>query len=122
MTTALQIATVGAGYFSQFHYDGWSRLPVDLVGCCSLDEEARADVAAKYTIPATFSDFEAMLDETKPDLVDIITPPPTHKAFVTAAMARGMFKSSFTASRNLTWCSSLIMFSGSRAAAATCRT
>ncbi len=86
----LKVACAGTGYFSQFHYDGWSRLPVDLVGCCSLDGDARAGVAETYKIPATFSDFAAMLDETKPDLVDIITPPPTHKAFVTAAMARGI--------------------------------
>lgn len=86
----LRVACAGTGYFSQFHYDGWSRLPVDLVGCCSLDETARADVASTHGIPATFSDFEAMLEETKPDLVDIITPPPTHKTFVSAAMARGI--------------------------------
>ncbi|MCP5084160.1 MAG: Gfo/Idh/MocA family oxidoreductase [Alphaproteobacteria bacterium] len=86
----LKVACAGTGYFAQFHYDGWSRLPVDLVGCCSLDDAARAEVAGTYQIPGSYSDFEIMLDETKPDLVDIITPPPTHKAFVTAAMARGI--------------------------------
>lgn len=86
----LKVACAGTGYFSQFHYDGWSRLPVKLVGCCSLDDQARGRVADTHGIPATFTDFAAMLDKTKPDLVDIITPPPTHKAFVTAAMERGI--------------------------------
>ncbi|MEM8685681.1 MAG: Gfo/Idh/MocA family oxidoreductase [Pseudomonadota bacterium] len=86
--TRLKVACAGTGYFSQFHYDGWSRLPVDLVGCCSLDAEALSSVANNHQIANTFSDFEAMLDETKPDLVDIITPPPTHQTFVRATMAR----------------------------------
>ncbi|MEM8647518.1 MAG: Gfo/Idh/MocA family oxidoreductase [Pseudomonadota bacterium] len=88
--TRLKVACAGTGYFSQFHYDGWSRLPVDLVGCCSLDEDALSEVAKTHQISATFSDFEAMLEETKPDLVDIITPPPTHKTFVRAAIARNI--------------------------------
>ncbi len=88
--TRLKVACAGTGYFSQFHYDGWSRLPVDLVGCCSLDEEALSEVAKTHQIAGIFSDFEAMLEETKPDLVDIITPPPTHKTFVRAATARSI--------------------------------
>ena len=35
----LKVAAVGTGYFSQFHYDAWSRLPVELAACCSLEED-----------------------------------------------------------------------------------
>ena len=86
----LRVAVVGTGYFSQFHYDAWSRLPVDLIGCCSLDEGGAADVAQQHSIPKVFSNFEEMLDETKPDMVDIVSPPPTHAAFVRAAISRGL--------------------------------
>ena len=85
-----KVACAGTGYFSQFHYDAWSRLPVDLVGCCSLDEEARTGVANAHKIAGSYSDFVTMLDETRPDLVDIITPPPTHTTFVRAAIARNI--------------------------------
>lgn len=86
----LRVATAGTGFFSQFHYDAWSRLPVELVACCSLDAKLVEELAALHNIPACFENFETMLDEVKPDLVDIITPPPTHLTFVTAAARRGI--------------------------------
>jgi predicted dehydrogenase len=86
----IRVAIVGTGFFSQFHYAAWARLPVNLVGCCSLEEAQAKEVAARYAIPQTFTNFEKMLDETCPDLVDIITPPQTHFDFVSAASARGI--------------------------------
>ena len=86
----LKVVVVGTGYFSQFHYDAWSRLPVNLVGCCSLDQDAARGVAQERNIPLVFSDFEEMLDTAKPDLVDIVSPPPTHAQFVRAAISRGL--------------------------------
>ena len=36
--TKLRGAAVGAGYFSQFHYDAWSRIEtVDMLAVCDLD-------------------------------------------------------------------------------------
>jgi hypothetical protein len=35
---AIKVALAGTSYFSQFHLDGWSRLPeVEVVAVCSLD-------------------------------------------------------------------------------------
>ena len=62
---SLKVAVVGTGYFSQFHYDAWSRLPVKLVGCCSLDKEAARGVAQQFGIPQVFAEFGEMLDTTK---------------------------------------------------------
>ncbi|MGI9371191.1 MAG: Gfo/Idh/MocA family protein [Hyphomicrobiales bacterium] len=91
MTSAsLRVAAVGTGFFSQFHYDAWSRLPVELVGICDLDLESAEHVASRFSSAKAFSDFETMLDETKPDLVDVITPPPTHFGFVSALAQRGI--------------------------------
>ncbi len=87
---SLKVAVVGTGYFSQFHYDAWSRLPVKLVGCCSLDKEAARGVAQQFGIPQVFTEFGEMLDTTKPDLVDIVSPPPTHAQFVRAGITRGL--------------------------------
>ena len=34
----IKVAVVGTGYFSQYHLDGWARLPeAKLVAVCSLD-------------------------------------------------------------------------------------
>ena len=88
-TDKIRLATVGTGYFSRFHYAAWSRIPdVELVGICSVDSESRAEVASQYNVPYTSTNFINMLDEIKPDLVDIITPPETHTEFVMACVDR----------------------------------
>lgn len=87
----LRVATVGTGYFSQFHYDAWNRIDeVELAALCSLDQQQANAVAERYDVPAIFQDMSVMLDEVRLDLLDIITPPETHKAMVEAAVARGI--------------------------------
>lgn len=88
MTRRLCIA--GTGFFSQFHYEAWSRLDVEVVGICSLDREAAERIAADFTAAAVFEDFRQMLEVEKPGLVDIVTPPPTHLEFVTACVEKGI--------------------------------
>ena len=87
-----RLAAVGTGYFSQFHYDAWVRLDVDLVAVCSLNKSEAVAVAAAaaYADTAAFDDFETMLDAVKPDLVDIIAPPSVHLAFIEMCVARGI--------------------------------
>ncbi|WP_299724207.1 Gfo/Idh/MocA family oxidoreductase [uncultured Tateyamaria sp.] len=83
---SIRVACVGAGYFSQFHYGAWARIDgVELVGACDTDL-----MRAKATGVAPFGTLDAMLDETKPDLLDIILPPPAHAATVRAALAAGI--------------------------------
>lgn len=90
-TAPLRVATVGTGYFSQFHYDAWSRIEaVELVALCSLDREQAQAMAERHKVPAVFDDLAAMLDRVRPDLLDIVTPPQTHRAMVEAAAARGI--------------------------------
>lgn len=86
---ALKVCTVGAGYFAQFHHDGWARHDgVSLAAVCDSNEGAARATAEKHGIPATYADLEAMLDAEKPDLLDIVTPPPTHFRFITTAIER----------------------------------
>mgnify|MGYP003115583452 FL=1 len=88
MTT--RIAVAGTGFFSQFHYDAWGRLDVEVVGICSLDAESAAAVAAQFPGCRVFDDFAAMIAATRPDLIDIVTPPPTHLDFIRIALAVGI--------------------------------
>ena len=76
----MKVACIGAGYFAQFQLEAWSRMPgVELIALCEQDEGKRSDAAAKYQIPHTYTTVEAMLEHESPDVVDIITPPPTHQ-------------------------------------------
>lgn len=92
MPKKLRVATVGTGYFSQFHYDAWRRLPdVELVAIANRSADSARDYAQRYAIPAVFDDVGAMLDAVRPDILDVITPPPTHLGALAAAAARGVF-------------------------------
>src|SRR5690242_11562067 len=87
----LRVATAGAGYFSQFHHDGWKRIPaVDLVAVADQRAPAAQSTAERFDVPLWFSNVEAMLDSTKPDVLDIITPPATHADLVSLAAERGI--------------------------------
>ncbi|WP_299625902.1 Gfo/Idh/MocA family protein [Pelagibius sp.] len=84
----MRVATVGTGYFSQFQYEAWNRMPdVDLVALCNRGAEGARRVAETYGVPATYSDLAEMLAEETPDLLDIITPPVTHLAMIRTAAA-----------------------------------
>ena len=88
----LRVAAFGAGFFSHYHYDGWQRIPgVELVGICvRADRERAGSLAREFGIGAVYTDPDRMLDETKPDLVDVITTPESHAELVRAAATRGI--------------------------------
>jgi D-apiose dehydrogenase len=89
--SSLRVCTVGAGYFSRFHHDGWRRLErTELVGVCDRDRGKAEAMAEAFGVERAFGDPAAMLDACKPDLVDLITPPATHAALVGLAAERGI--------------------------------
>ena len=90
MTTAdrqrLRVAGIGAGYFSRFHYAAWRRIKaVELVGACDLDIHKAQETGA----PA-FANLATMLAETRPDLLDVIVPPPAQAQAIRTALAAGV--------------------------------
>ncbi|GLQ36031.1 NADH-dependent dehydrogenase [Amylibacter marinus] len=86
MTVRLRVACLGAGYFSQFHYEAWARIArVELVGAAN-----RNIAKAAATGIAAFGDVQSMVEATKPDLLDIITPPETHLAAIRVAIHGGI--------------------------------
>ncbi|HSE77471.1 MAG TPA: Gfo/Idh/MocA family oxidoreductase [Alphaproteobacteria bacterium] len=90
MSRTIKVAVVGAGYFSQFHFDAWRRIPdVEVVAICDA-KIARAQ-ARQVDFPGAdvFADATKMLDRARPDLLDIVTPPETHFELVALGAARG---------------------------------
>jgi predicted dehydrogenase len=84
----LKVATIGAGYFAQFHHDAWARMDdVDLVAICDRDEATARTASAAASAPPVFTDARAMLDALDVDLLDIATPPDTHFAMIELAAA-----------------------------------
>ena len=55
---AIRVACVGAGYFSRFHYESWSRMPGAVpIASCNRDINK-----AKETGLAAYDDLSKMLD------------------------------------------------------------
>lgn len=87
----LRAAVIGAGYFSHFHYDAWSRIEaVEVVACCDTDRKKADDIAGKYRIKNAYEDARRMLDHCQADFVDIITRPDTHHEMVRLVAERGL--------------------------------
>jgi len=87
----LRGVAVGAGYFSQYHFDAWQRIEqAEIVALCALDAAQASEAAGKFHIPRTYGDVGVMLDREQPDFVDIITPPGSHWELVQLAAKRGV--------------------------------
>lgn len=82
MIQPFQVACLGAGYFSRFHYDAWHRIEGAHI-VASVDQ----DIAkAKATDVSAYTTLDDMLTEHSPDIIDIITPPASHLASIRAAL------------------------------------
>jgi predicted dehydrogenase len=91
MSRQIRLACVGTGYFSQFQYRAWARMPeVKIVALCNRSRDKAEEFAARFGIEGVFTNLAEMLDAAKPDLLDIITPPETHLAAISEAAARGI--------------------------------
>ncbi|MEM9832259.1 MAG: Gfo/Idh/MocA family oxidoreductase [Bacteroidota bacterium] len=80
---------IGAGYFSQFHYDSWQRIPsIEVTALCDTNQAKAQAIAQKFGVPKVYTDYQKMLDQEQPDFVDVITPPATHREICQAAFDR----------------------------------
>lgn len=84
MTTPLRGALVGCGFFGQIHLEGWRRIDeAQIVAACDTDL-----AKASQSAPQAFDNLERMLDEVKPDFLDIATRPELHVEMLRIAAAR----------------------------------
>lgn len=87
---ATRAAIVGLGAISLEHIEKLQRLPnVRIAGLCDLDRAVVDAVCERYSLDVPFTDFEQMLDEAKPDVVHVLTPPQSHRALATTALQAG---------------------------------
>ena len=77
--TPVRGAIIGAGYFSRFQYEAWTRIPeVHIVAASNRTVSKVEGLCSEFGIPRSYTDWKAMVDTERPDFVDIITPPETH--------------------------------------------
>jgi predicted dehydrogenase len=88
----LRVALAGAGMISRHHLLAWRALRsrAEIVAVCDPDRP-RADLRAdEFGIPVSFTEPDRMLDQVRPDVLDIASPRDTHVAWAEAAAARGI--------------------------------
>ena len=92
LSAPLRGVVIGCGFFSRIQMEAWNRLRdlVTITACCDADAERAAQFARDFEIPKSYSDAAMMLDAQKPQFVDIVTRPDTHRPLAETAAARGI--------------------------------
>ncbi len=87
VTGPIRAAVVGCGAISKEHLSFIAADPsIELVGVCDLSQASREYAAERYGASAAYGSLEAMLTESRPAVVHVLTPPGTHPAVATACL------------------------------------
>ena len=79
-----RVALIGAGNIGEVHAKQWALLPgAEVVGVL----DPRMDAAA--VLGTAYADWETLLADAKPDIIDICVPTPLHREYVERAAAAG---------------------------------
>ncbi|MDN5797970.1 MAG: Gfo/Idh/MocA family oxidoreductase [Intrasporangium sp.] len=82
-------AVVGCGDVATVHLEAIDAIDgIELVALCDRDPDALARAAAGQDVPG-FADVEAMIRQTRPDVVHVCTPHDEHVPVALAALATG---------------------------------
>ena len=85
-----RIAVVGAGYWSQFQFEGWRDAGAPVAAMCNRSAANAAPLAERFGVTQVFTDLTQMLDTVRPTLVDVVLPPEVQAPAVRAALERGI--------------------------------
>ena len=86
----IRAALIGTGRIAQEHLACLRQLPgVELAGVCDRYGSLAEMTADRFGVGAWFSDHRAMLEQVKPDVVHITTPPASHVPLTLDALDAG---------------------------------
>lgn len=88
MTPAPSVGVVGLG-FGRAHVPGFQAAGCRVVALCQRDEAGARALAERYGVPHVYTRWEALIDEARPDIVVVATPPHLHRAIALRAFATG---------------------------------
>jgi predicted dehydrogenase len=89
MTTELRAAVIGVGSMGQHHARIYSEIrQTALVAVADADAETAQRIGARYAVPA-YTDYRALLEREKPDVVTIAVPTRYHREVAETAMEAG---------------------------------
>jgi predicted dehydrogenase len=83
----MRVGVIGCGWVSNGHIAAWRKVKeADVVSVCDLNEGAAKSMAEKWKIDKYYVDYLEFLEKSDLDVVDICTPPSTHRSFMVQAM------------------------------------
>jgi predicted dehydrogenase len=88
---SLKVAIVGCGKIADGHIEEIQKLSnlAEVVAVCDLEPLMAEQIAVRYGLSATYSDFDQLLERERPDVVHIATPPGAHLPLATRAIEAG---------------------------------
>lgn len=91
MAAKLRVAVVGLG-IGRSHLKAYANLRdrFDVTSVCDLDEAKAVAIAAEYGIARHTARFDDLLAGGDLDIIDLCTPPFTHRALIEQALAAGV--------------------------------
>lgn len=90
--TRREFVIVGTGGIADIHAQDIAKLAgrAEIVAAVDTDAERLSAFTTKWSVPRSYSDVSAMLDDESPDVVDLCTPPALHASQARACMERGL--------------------------------
>ena len=86
----VRTALVGCGKVGHTHAQALKTLPQsEFVAVCDQDDKRVADFATQYGVQP-YTNYEAMLEETRASMVSVCTPHPVHAESIVAAAGKGV--------------------------------
>jgi UDP-N-acetylglucosamine 3-dehydrogenase len=84
-----KIGLIGAGGMAGTHARGYAKIPnAQLVGVMDIREEAAGKLAGDHGA-RPYTDFDEMVRQEKPDIIDVCSPTPWHAEYVCRAAETG---------------------------------
>ena len=86
----LRIAVVGCGQIADAHLQEIAKIDsANAVVVCDREPDLAYQAAARWNIPHRYEDIGRMLEEIRPDVVHITTPPHTHAPLAAVCLEHG---------------------------------
>lgn len=83
----LNVGVIGCGWVSNGHLGAWKKVKnARVISVCDLYEDAARSIAKKWKVDEYYLDYGELLDKSDVDVVDICTPPSTHRNFMIQAL------------------------------------
>jgi predicted dehydrogenase len=83
-----RVGVIGLG-FGRAHIPAFQANGCEVVAVCQRNQETARAVAERYGVPGVFEHWERMLDEARPDIVVIASPPSLHREIALRAFSLG---------------------------------